>query len=1069
MSSTHEVATLFLSSRRPEKRGNVQSIPIVSLPCSSLSTFEVKDEPCSESTASSSDTCSICSKNLSHLNDLRKVAHVNKCLDAQESKSNHAKATEKWNNTIDCPMCGEPQPPGPHRSAHAKRCGKAYHIPPKELLRLMETQSRVSDAKKRASMIHTKAPVPVKKEVAPPKLQGAPKSVFDENIQLAQAISASMAPEPIEMKQDSSPQFTRIADPNEKRRKRPRSYAIVELAPRSCKCEVLEKVHDRFLQSFKVRKPSGETSSHSEVCQRRSERTTMFMQYQTRLLEKLERLERLSEDLSNLTATEMTSDIQIQCSDGTLNAHRSLLRTRTSLLGKATSQSSTSSIDISECQRVVSSWLRYVYSGRIDWQSEDTEKIQKLAEQYGPDDLAPLCIRMMAASHSDGVVSASASGSDPTSSCASVAASEEKVEESSDEPVTTPAESLAPSPVPEVVVPEILKVELNEPGTGAEMVSDQTLDSEDPLQGIQLASSVNSSASDCIVIDDDDDVKSSKEAEVNQATGCSEETIGDGTSPSASREKITSFAQDAEADMLITLVDMPELDTPQASVVSKSPDLFDEKSRDKKVDDVEVVDDFSWDLTPLRASAGVNRRSSRLSLKADGLGNSFAGAGKAAEPSDDLEIVEAIETPAGVTAANCNDVVCLDEHSRPVSIENQVQPEQPHDPYEDEYYNYHDPFVEAWYEPVEMSQLSASQPIEVEAEAAKRCSGSPTDNEKVTVRRRSKVRKSVRSSSDHMLETVVASGHPVHENEALVHSYTQDSFFDTPRFFNPPESLRTNGMECGNSFTVNRASPNFVPPVAQSTPAQPARKKPRFGSNVKILKTSGITPMPNYEGMTDEELKRELVKFGVRPMGRKRAIALLKRIYDEVHPVIDPFTPTVRPLAAEKAGGDTPLASRQAKAKKPRARGKAVAVEPAVNCAPVAAVKEQENVREAVEAEDEDFVDLGDKTLNEPRDEPPEESMIDDTGILPKDLEGMTRTFLAWLRRPENDQLYNHLLSLQPVLIDELHLRMSRADSAVCGIPKKALANVLDRLGVTFSLPLVYGHRKGNGGRRGGK
>lgn len=29
-------------------------------------------------------------------------------------------------------------------------------------------------------------------------------------------------------------------------------------------------------------------------------------------------------------------------------------------------------------------------------------------------------------------------------------------------------------------------------------------------------------------------------------------------------------------------------------------------------------------------------------------------------------------------------------------------------------------------------------------------------------------------------------------------------------------------------------------------------------------------------------------------------------------------------------------------------------------------------------------MDFGDKTLNEPRDEPPEESMIDDTGILPK-------------------------------------------------------------------------------------
>ncbi|KHJ75742.1 hypothetical protein OESDEN_24642 [Oesophagostomum dentatum] len=81
----------------------------------------------------------------------------------------------------------------------------------------------------------------------------------------------------------------------------------------------------------------------------------------------------------------------------------------------------------------------------------------------------------------------------------------------------------------------------------------------------------------------------------------------------------------------------------------------------------------------------------------------------------------------------------------------------------------------------------------------------------------------------------------------------------------------------------------------------------------------------------------------------------------------------------------------------------------------------------------------------------------------------MTRTFLVWLQRPENDQLYNHLLSLQPVLIDELHLRMSRADSAVCGIPKKALANVLDRLAITFSLPQVHGGRRANGPRRAGK
>ncbi|EYC17728.1 hypothetical protein Y032_0030g2237 [Ancylostoma ceylanicum] len=241
-------------------------------------------------------------------------------------------------------------------------------------------------------------------------------------------------------------------------------------------------------------------------------------------------------------------------------------------------------------------------------------------------------------------------------------------------------------------------------------------------------------------LNDDDDVKSNG-PEVNQDTNGSEKLSDDRDGPSTSGGKATtSSTEEAEDDMLITLVDMPEVDTPQTSVVSKSPDLFDEKSRDKKGDDVEVVEDFSWELTPLRASAGVGRRSSRLSLKADGLRNSFVEAGKATEPSDHVEIIEAKETPAGPAAANCNDVVCLDEHSEPVSIENQVQPEQPHDPYENEYYDYHDPFVEAWYEPVEMSQLSVSQPIEIEAEAAKRCSGSPVDDAKVTVRRGSKNR-----------------------------------------------------------------------------------------------------------------------------------------------------------------------------------------------------------------------------------------------------------------------------------------------------------------------------------------
>ncbi|CAJ0596662.1 unnamed protein product, partial [Cylicocyclus nassatus] len=972
--------------RRPEKKGSVQSIPVLPV-SSSASSFDIK-EPGPSTTA---DACTICSKNLAHLNDLRKIAHVNKCLDAQESNSNHAKATEKWSNTIDCPLCGEPQPPGPHRAAHAKRCGKIHKIAPKELLRLMETQSRVTEVKKRSSIIHTKAPVPVKKEVIPLKLQGAPNSVFDESVQLAKALSASISEDAPHVEAQPTQEFTRIPDPNEKRRKRPRSYAIVELAPRSCKCEVIQKVHERFVEAFKVRKVNGEKESHSDICKQNSSRTSVFMQRQARLLEKLERLERLSEDLSVLAGSDIASDVEILCEDGNLKAHRSLLRARTSLLNGNDSQAGTPSIEIKESRKIVACWLQYAYSGKIEWLSEDTDKIRRLAERFGPDDLVPLCARMKPSGSVDELANEASVANEPTSSLGPAA----KVEAGSHESVShtvssTPSPEsdvvVTPSPESDVVVPEALRVNLEEPGTSREK-EDNSIDTEDPLQGINLAdSSVNSSADvECITIEDSD-VSGSKGiqgAEDNIAEDMQEESTT--SRPKEGNCTDSSHRSDVEA-MQITLFDMPE-DFNNSSVPSrtnKSPDLFDERSKAAE----DVVEDFSWNYTPLRTTISKSRRCSLATsgdqqlISPQQMNAITASEGKRASASDDLN------------------------HG--------------HGAYEDEYFNYQDPCLEdAWYEPVEMSQLSLSQSVEEPAE-----NPLPSHMEKASARRGRKI--SVKESS-----------------------------FGAPRPVTPLQSME--GQETNeNSFTVNRDAP-IVPPVAHSTPAEPTKKKARFGSNVKVLKTSGITPMPCYEGMTDEELKRELSKFGLKPMGRKRAVNMLRRIYDEVHPVIDPCTPTARPLSVEK----TASASPQKGVKKARARGKALTSISEDAAAVSMPTSSTSNAPQEEDPLDEDFMDLGDKTLNEPRDEPPEESMIDDTGILPKDLEGMTQIFLAWLRRPENDHLYNHMLSLQPVLIDELHLRMSRADSAVCGIPKKALANVLDRLSITFSLPQPPGGRRG--------
>ncbi|GMT19961.1 hypothetical protein PFISCL1PPCAC_11257, partial [Pristionchus fissidentatus] len=61
--------------------------------------------------------------------------------------------------------------------------------------------------------------------------------------------------------------------------------------------------------------------------------------------------------------------------------------------------------------------------------------------------------------------------------------------------------------------------------------------------------------------------------------------------------------------------------------------------------------------------------------------------------------------------------------------------------------------------------------------------------------------------------------------------------------------------------------------------------------------------------------------------------------------------------------------------------------------------------------------------------------------------------FLEWIRLPDQKDLYDHVLALRPVSLEELEIKLKRADSALCGISKKVLMCVLDRLHITYSLP----------------
>jgi hypothetical protein len=206
----------------------------------------------------------------------------------------------------------------------------------------------------------------------------------------------------------------------------------------------------------------------------------------------------------------------------------------------------------------------------------------------------------------------------------------------------------------------------------------------------------------------------------------------------------------------------------------------------------------------------------------------------------------------------------------------------------------------------------------------------------------------------------------------------------------------------------------------------------RFGSGVKVIKVYDITPMPTYEKYTDDELKEALNAFGIRPLGRKKAIDMLRNIYDEVHP----FVPELTVSTPKRRPSPIPFDLDQA---------------------------ETYNSSNSLhDKEDNDDV------LNQSMEENPEESIyfeVDETigpstGNSPtkgpkriNNVELGTKVMLEWLRLPENEELYNNLLAFRTVNLDELMGTIGRSSHSIQKITKKILPDVLDKLYIGFYVP----------------
>ncbi|KAK9885888.1 hypothetical protein WA026_013763 [Henosepilachna vigintioctopunctata] len=57
--------------------------------------------------------------------------------------------------------------------------------------------------------------------------------------------------------------------------------------------------------------------------------------------------------------------------------------------------------------------------------------------------------------------------------------------------------------------------------------------------------------------------------------------------------------------------------------------------------------------------------------------------------------------------------------------------------------------------------------------------------------------------------------------------------------------------------------------------------------NEFIVKTQNITPMINYNQLDTPSIVKELSKFGLKPLKRKRGVNLLKHIYEATHPIVE--------------------------------------------------------------------------------------------------------------------------------------------------------------------------------------
>ncbi|VDN03293.1 unnamed protein product [Thelazia callipaeda] len=330
--------------------------------------------------------------NLKCLDDVRKSLHINYCLDQQEARKKYEEKKEKWNKVVDCPICGEPLEQGPFRAAHVKRCGRKHRVNPNSLLLLLDTQGKVTEVKKEKGVIHTKLKEPkLQPSKRPARFIGEPRTAFEEDIQLSTAISASMSSDKSELFMDSQkPPKLRL------RKQRPRSFSFVELEPRACKCAVIEKIQENFLNIFKTQDGKQDIRSELKANIQKTEDTLKDIGVSLR---KLNCLEQLADDLTRFA--ESNNDITVFSRENeTFLTSRFIIAARAPALLQLLD--SNDFLPLREYSAAaIRCYLCFLTSASIIWTESELEELYSMAKKYGPPGLAAVCKSTLLTKSSD--------------------------------------------------------------------------------------------------------------------------------------------------------------------------------------------------------------------------------------------------------------------------------------------------------------------------------------------------------------------------------------------------------------------------------------------------------------------------------------------------------------------------------------------------------------------------------------------------------------------------------------------------------------------------------------------